>query len=78
MSGFDPARIDTLCGYCQLADAGCPAFPLQTRSCVEFRPYVDSAHDAAVLIAGGLREARDTVESQRRFKLLCDVITGAR
>lgn len=78
MSRADLALIDTLCGYCQVADAGCPAFPLQTRSCGMFRPYVDSAHDAAVLIAGGLREASDRAESRRRFRLLCDVITGAR
>lgn len=69
----------TLCDYCQLQEDGaCPVYPIETTGCAEFRSMDCSAHDAALLIAGGLRAEPDKKEQRRRFALLCDVIQGNR
>ena len=74
-----PELIDSLCGCCRLGDTGiCPVYPLQTRYCVEFRPFVHASHDAALIIAHGLREAPDVPQRQARFHLMCEVLTGER
>ena len=73
-----PEMVDTLCGYCAKGDSGgCPVYPLNTRYCCEFRPCGGVSHDAAVLIARGIGEAKDNADSKRRFKLMCDVIHEA-
>lgn len=65
----------TLCDYCKHANMTCEIYPMETSSCVEFKPEsTEALKRGALIIASGMRNAATEELSMQHWRLLCRLL----